>query len=97
MEGDFDLPEDQILEFEIELAEAMGAEAHLHIMLDVPVVELDGQPLSVEDGDEIAMSTTKIIARIDGIHYVTSGDSLRLGVKTHLAHFFDPDTGLPLA
>jgi multiple sugar transport system ATP-binding protein len=97
MEGDFDLPDDQIVEFKIELAEAMGAEAHLHITLDVPVVELDGQPVSAEDGDETPLSTTKIIARIDGIHFVTSGENLRLGVKTHLAHFFDPDTGLPLS
>jgi multiple sugar transport system ATP-binding protein len=97
MEGDFDLPEDQIVEFKIELAEAMGAEAHLHITLDVPVVELDGQPVAAEDGDETPTSTTSVIARIDGIHFVSSGENLRLGVKTHLAHFFDSDTGLPLS
>ena len=95
--GEYEIPDDQIVEFKIELAEAMGAEAHLHITLDVPVVELDGQPVSAEDGDETPLSTTKIIARIDGIHFVTSGENLRLGVKTHLAHFFDPDTGLPLS
>jgi multiple sugar transport system ATP-binding protein len=96
IEGDFDLPADQTVEFEIDLAEAMGAEAHLHITLDVPVVELDGAPVIAEDGDDVSTSTTSVIARIDGIHFVRSGEVVKLGVKTHLAHFFDLDTGLPL-
>jgi multiple sugar transport system ATP-binding protein len=97
MDGDFDLPEDQKVDFEIELAETMGAEAHLHVTLDVPVVELDGAPVAAEEGDEISTTTTSLIARIDGIHFVRSDETVRLGVKTHLAHFFDPDSGLPLS
>jgi multiple sugar transport system ATP-binding protein len=97
MDGDFDLPEDQKVDFDVELAETMGAEAHLHVTLPVPVVELDGAPIAAEEGDEISTTTTSVIARIDGIHFVRSGEPVRLGVKTHLAHFFDPETGLPLS
>jgi multiple sugar transport system ATP-binding protein len=96
MAGDFDLPDGQSVEFEVELAEAMGAEVHLHVVLDVPVVELDGAPVAAEEGDEISTSTTNIIARVDGIHVVHTGDTVKLGIKTHLAHFFDPASGLPL-
>ena len=59
----------------------------------MPVVELDGAPVSEDD---IETSTTNIIARVDGIHVVHTGDTAKLGIKTHLAHFFDPETGLPL-
>ena len=94
MAGDVDLPDGQHIELEVELAEAMGAEVHVHSTLDVHVVELDGTPIT--EGAEIEPGTTRIIARVDGIHIVGNGDSVKLGVKTHLAHFFDPGTGLPL-
>jgi hypothetical protein len=37
-----------------------------------------------------------IIACVDGVRIVTTGDRVRLAVKTHLLHFFDPASGLPL-
>ncbi len=98
MEGDAELPADQQVVLDVELAEAMGAEVHLHAVVDVPRVELDGAPVDPEGPDELeAEGITNIIARIDGIHIVNSGETVKLGVKTHLAHFFDPENGLPLS
>ena len=94
MAGDADLPADQHLELHVDLAEAMGAEVHVHSTLDVPVVELDGAPVS--EGAELEPTSTHVISRVDGIHVVQPGESVQLGVKTHLAHFFEPETGLPL-
>jgi len=94
--GDVELPDDQHLELHVDLAEAMGAEVHVHATLDVPMVELDGAPVALDEGDEISPSSTHVVARIDGIHHVDEGETIRLGVKTHLAHFFDPATGEPL-
>jgi multiple sugar transport system ATP-binding protein len=96
MEGDAELPADQMLQLHVDLAEAMGAEVHLHTTLDVPPVELEGAPVAAEDGDELVASITRVIARVEGIHTVMSGDRVTLGVKTHLAHFFEPGTGDPL-
>jgi multiple sugar transport system ATP-binding protein len=97
MEGDADLPEDQKLTLNVDLAEAMGAEVHIHAHLDVPPVELDGAPVAAEEGEEeLEMSRTNIIARVEGIHTVREDEDVRLAVKTHLAHFFDPATGDPL-
>jgi hypothetical protein len=44
----------------------------------------------------LAGSGTKVIARVDGVHSVAMGDGVRLAVKMHLAHFFDPVSGAPL-
>jgi multiple sugar transport system ATP-binding protein len=97
MDGDADLPEDQKLTVFVDLAEAMGAEVHVHAQLDVPPVELEGMPVAAEDDEEdLHPSMTNIIARVDGIHTVHEDEDVRLGVKTHLAHFFDPATGDPL-
>ena len=52
---------------------------------------------AAEEGEEeLEMSRTNIIARVDGIHTVHEDEDVRLAVKTHLAHFFDPATGDPL-
>jgi multiple sugar transport system ATP-binding protein len=96
MDGDADLPDDQKITLPVDLAEAMGAEVHVHATLDVPPVELEGTPIAAEDGGEISTSTTKVIARVEGIHTVEAGSAVTLAVKTHLAHFFDPATGDPL-
>jgi multiple sugar transport system ATP-binding protein len=96
MDGDADLPEDQKLSVPVDLAEAMGAEVHLHSHLDVPPVAVEGAPSPSDEGDEIARGHTRIVARVEGIHVVHAGDRVRLAVKTHLAHFFDPATGAPL-
>jgi multiple sugar transport system ATP-binding protein len=96
MEGDIEVGDDQILTVTCELAEAMGAEVHVHAMIDVEAPTVDGAPTAGEDGHEALVAGTKIIARVDGIHTVTMGQDVRLAVKTHLAHFFDPASGAPL-
>jgi hypothetical protein len=74
----------------------MGAEVHIHSVIDVPPPVIEGEPVSGEDGDAALVPGTKVIARVDGIHTIAMGQQVRLGVKTHLAHFFDPSTGDPL-
>ena len=96
MDGDVDLPDDQKVLLNVDLAEAMGAEVHVHATLDVPPVQLEGTPVAAEDGEEISTSTTKVIARVEGVHVVETGAQISLAVKTHLTHFFDPATGQPL-
>ena len=96
MDGDADLPDDQRLTLAVDLAEAMGAEVHIHATVAVPPVQLEGTPVAAEDGDEISTDTTRVIARVEGIHTVDAGQDVTLAVKTHLAHFFDPATGAPL-
>jgi multiple sugar transport system ATP-binding protein len=97
MESDAELPADQAITLPVELAEAMGAEVHIHSLVDVAPVAVDGAPVASEDGaDDLDRNRTKIVARVDGIHTVSAGSDVRLSVKTHLMHFFDPATGSPL-
>ena len=92
--GDIDVTDDQIIGVDVDLAEAMGAEVHIHTRFDVPPVSIDGEIL---DSDEDAqVDGTPIIARIDGVHVVAMGEHVQLALKTHLAHFFDPTDGRPL-
>ena len=96
MEEDLEVGDDQILTIQCALAEAMGAEVHVHAVIDVPPPQVDGAPVAAEDDPEALVAGTKIIARVDGIHTITMGQDVRLAVKTHLTHFFDPATGAPL-
>jgi len=96
LEEDVEVPADQVIELTVTLAEAMGAEVHIHAIVDVPPPEIDGVPTTSEDGTEALIEGTKVIARVDGIHTIAMGQQVRLAVKTHLAHFFDPATGEPL-
>jgi multiple sugar transport system ATP-binding protein len=92
--GDIDVSDEQIIEVDVDLAEAMGAEVHVHSTLDVTPVSIDGE--MVDPDDDAFADGTRIIARIDGIHVVAMGERIRLALKTHLAHFFDPADGRPL-
>ena len=92
--GDIDVTDDQIIGVDVDLAEAMGAEVHIHTRFDVPPVSIDGEILD-SDGDA-QVDGTPIIARIDGVHVVAMGQRVQLALKTHLAHFFDPTDGRPL-
>ena len=96
MEGDIDVPDDQKVTFHVELAEAMGAEVHIHSSVDVPPVAVDGAPVTNEDIEALDTTVTPIIARVEGIHEVDNDSEVRLAVKTHLVHFFDPVNGEPL-
>jgi multiple sugar transport system ATP-binding protein len=92
--GDIDVADDQIIGVDVELAEAMGAEVHVHTRFDIPAVSIDSQV--IDPDEETLEDGTPIIARIDGVHVVAMGEHVRLALKTHLAHFFDPADGRPL-
>jgi multiple sugar transport system ATP-binding protein len=92
--GDIEVGDDQIIGVEVELAEAMGAEVHVHTRFDVAPVSIDGG--SLDPDEDAPVDGTPIIARIDGVHIVAMGEHIRLALKTHLAHFFDPTDGRPL-
>ena len=92
--GDIDVADDQIIGIDVELAEAMGAEVHVHTRFDIPPVSIDSQ--TIDPDEETLEDGTPIIARIDGVHVVAMGEHVRLALKTHLAHFFDPADGRPL-
>ncbi len=97
LEGDIPVEPESVIEVTTTLAEAMGAEVHVHAELDVVPPPIDGamvDPDSVDDG--APADKTPVIARIDGVHVVTMGQRVRLAVKSHLLHFFDPATGAPL-
>ena len=96
MDGDADVPDDQKIAVVVDLAEAMGAEVHVHATLDVRPVELEGTPIAAERRRRDRHRPTKIIARVEGVHVIDAGGVVTLAVKTHLAHFFDPSTGDPL-
>ncbi len=94
--GDIDVADDQIIEVDVDLAEAMGAEVHVHTRFDIPPVSIDGDMADADPDADAPEHGTPIIARIDGVHVVAMGEHIRLALKTHLAHFFDPTDGRPL-
>ena len=96
MEGDINVPADHTITLTTTLAEAMGAEVHIHASVDVAPPAIEGLDAVSDDTDHLAGSGTKVIARVDGVHSVAMGDEVRLAVKMHLAHFFDPVSGAPL-
>ena len=97
MDGDAAVGDDSTIEVTTVLAEAMGAEVHIHAELDVAPPPIDGAMVDPDaDPDALPDDRTPIIARVDGVHTVAMGQQVRLAVKTHLLHFFDPDSGVPL-
>jgi multiple sugar transport system ATP-binding protein len=97
MEGDVEVGPDSLMEVEVDLAEAMGAEVHIHAELDVPPASIDPSLVDPDvDPEALPLDKTLLIARVDGVHTVAMGERVRLAVKTHLLHFFDPATGAPL-
>jgi multiple sugar transport system ATP-binding protein len=97
MEGDVPVGPESVIEVTATLAEAMGAEVHVHAELEVAPPPVDGAMVDPDADPELANAErTLIIARVDGVHIVSMGERVRLAVKTHLLHFFDPATGLPL-
>jgi multiple sugar transport system ATP-binding protein len=97
MEGDVSVGDDSTIEVVATLAEAMGAEVHVHAELDVAPPPIDGAMVDPDaDTEGAPLDRTPIIARVDGVHTVVMGQPVRLAVKTHLLHFFDPSSGAPL-
>jgi multiple sugar transport system ATP-binding protein len=82
----------------VEIAEALGAENHLHFTLDIPPVRADLlEGVALVDGDHAApRDATPIVARLAGTVRVRAGDQIGLDVRTDLCHLFDATTGAPL-
>jgi len=99
MAEDSDLPPDRHMEVTVDLAEAMGAEVHVHFGVDAEQITVEDAKAGASDDDLEALpgsSLAKMIARVDGMHVVTPGRSVTLAVKTDRLHAFDLDTGAPL-
>ncbi len=95
MRSDFEVPDDQVMSLHVDLAEAMGPEVHIHSTVGVEPVVVEGAPAAIED-DLLDAQRTPVVARVDGIHVIDQESEVELAVKTHLAHFFDPESGTPL-
>jgi multiple sugar transport system ATP-binding protein len=89
------IPDDQRVDVQVVLAEAMGSETHVHFMADVPPVDIEGTAAADAVGDA-ASDRARVIARIMGTVRARAGESMQLAVDTNQAHVFDPATGLPL-
>jgi multiple sugar transport system ATP-binding protein len=96
MAGDIEAPADQTITLTTLLAEAMGAEVHIHSSIDTPPPSIDVLDVVGDEAEHLAGAGTTVIARVDGVHSVAMGDEVRLAVKMHLAHFFDTVSGAPL-
>ncbi len=99
MAEDSDLPPDRHMSVEVDLAEAMGAEVHIHFGVDAEQITVEDAAAGPSDDEIEALpgsARAKMIARVDGIHVVTRGQSVALAVKTDRLHAFDLETGAPL-
>ena len=77
---DPDVPGDRVVEVEVDLVEARGAELVVHTLLPGP------------DGHEPA-ERTRLVARLSPKSRVRPGDVVKLAVDTDEIHVFDPETG----
>ena len=84
------------------LAEAMGAEVHVHFRVDAESAGLDPRDIGVEAADAtpdtiaVAQGGAEMVARVDGMNVINVGDQIELVVRTDRIHFFDRDDGTPL-
>ncbi len=92
------IPPSQHLQITCDLAESMGAETQIHFRLPVPPAQFEGASIASDDEaiSSSATNTTAVIARFEGIVRVNTGDHMAAAVRTHHAHLFDAQTGLPL-
>jgi multiple sugar transport system ATP-binding protein len=92
------IPSSQHLQITCDLAESMGAETQIHFRLPVPPAQFEGASIASDDEavSSSANTTTPVIARFEGLVRVNTGDRMAAAVRTHHAHLFDAQTGLPL-
>ena len=75
MEGDADVGPDSYMEVKVDLAEAMGAEVHIHAEIDVPPASIDPSLVDPDvDPEALPVDKTLLIARVDGVHTVAMGE-----------------------
>ncbi|MGH9116532.1 MAG: ABC transporter ATP-binding protein [Acidimicrobiales bacterium] len=73
-------PGDRVVEVEVDLVEARGAELVVHTLLPGP-------------DDRDPAQRTRLVARLPPKSRVRPGDVIKLAVDTDQIHLFDPDTG----
>lgn len=98
MAADSDLPPACHMTVTVDLAEAMGAEAHLHFGVDAEPVTVDDVAHGADNGlDSMpGRSGATLIARVDGVHSISRGQAVTLAVRTDRIHAFDVASGEPL-
>ena len=88
-----DHPDDQRLEAEVDVREALGAETLMHFGLAVPSVN-SGDPDAL---DELgAEDTSRCTARFRADTEARPGDRIRVNVTTEKMHFFDRSSHLAI-
>ncbi|MCY3633631.1 MAG: sn-glycerol-3-phosphate ABC transporter ATP-binding protein UgpC [bacterium] len=88
-----DHPDNQRLETEIAVREALGAETLAHFSIAAPSVD-SGDPDALDElGDE---ESSRCTARFSAATRVRVGDRVRVNVSTERLHFFDRKTHLAI-
>jgi len=86
-------PEDQRIEVEVEVREALGAETLVHFKMAAPYVD-SGDPDALDElGDE---DQSRCTARFSPDSRTRPGDRIQVNVTTEKMHFFDRSTHLAI-
>ena len=86
-------PPERVIELQVELVEALGAELLVHSAIDAATVQ---EGTSFDDPDE-APGSAMLVARLSPRSRIEAGDTVKLTVDTAQLHLFDPTSGLSLA
>ena len=86
-------PPERVIELQVELVEALGAELLVHSAIDAATVQ---EGTSFDDPDE-APGSAMLVARLTPRSRIEPGDTVKLTVDTRQLHLFDPVSGLSLA
>jgi multiple sugar transport system ATP-binding protein len=90
-----DTPEDQRLQGEVELTEALGAEVMVHFKVNAkPALTEDIKELAKDVGEEAETGDqTTMVGRFGPRTRVREGDTAEVAIDTRALHFFDPEAG----
>jgi multiple sugar transport system ATP-binding protein len=86
-------PPERVIELQVELVEALGAELLVHSAIDAATVQ---EGTSFGDAEESPVSAM-LVARLSPRSRIEAGDTVKLTVDTAQLHLFDPTSGLSLA
>ncbi|MGH7174886.1 MAG: ABC transporter ATP-binding protein [Minisyncoccia bacterium] len=88
-----DLNTESVLEGDVELVEALGAEILVHFRTDARVVIAEGTQASPESDDGARLEESRCVARISPRDKVRVGDRFRFAVASSRMEFFELDSG----
>ena len=96
-------PEDQRIEVEVDLVEALGSDVLVHFRSSAPPVVTEDMREAVDDPDAFAELERQaksggqtFTARLEPRHMPKVGDRIQLGFRTDEFHFFDHSNGTAL-